>query len=82
MNRIEDIRARIIQKSAKDTMGKGNELRIPGMSIGTRIAPGGPTFEDIVWLTEKLGQAVKILKGSSDENARKLADEIETEHAT
>lgn len=80
-SRIDEIKYRVIQKSGKSGSPSSGDLRIPGMNIGTRIAPGAPTYEDIIWLMEKLDQAVRIIKGLKDDGAKKLIEEIEAEYA-
>lgn len=54
MKRLIEIKARIIQKSGNQSGVSAGNMKIPGMKIGTQISPGGPTYEDIAWLIEKV----------------------------
>lgn len=76
MTRLETIRSRVIQKSHQEASVGTGKMRIPGMKIGTQMAPGGPTYEDVMWLLEKIEKAKEILKRSGDGEAKLLVDEI------
>ena len=82
MKRINSIRARIVNISGKET-GIGGSMRIPGMKIGTQMAPGAPNYEDIMWMADSLEKVAEFLKSAEyvaveDAHvAKKLAEDIE-----
>ena len=62
MKRVELIRARITKVAQRET-GVGNgAMRIPGMKIGAQMTPGGPDYEDIVWLCDKVEMLAMFAK--------------------
>lgn len=40
-------------------------MQIPGMKIGTQISPGGPSYEDITWLIEKVQKVKAFISSAS-----------------
>lgn len=62
MNRIQLIRARVLKTAQKETATGTGTMRIPGMKIGTQMNPGGPNFEDVVFLCDELEKIGEFLK--------------------
>ena len=54
MNRVEEIKVKVENKAGKESGISSGGMHIPGMKIGTQMSPGGPTFEDVIFLVEKI----------------------------
>ncbi len=82
MNRMQEIEARVINKSGNSS-GVGTGMRIPGMKIGTQISPGGPRYEDVIWLIEKVKKCKEFIRTATYEKkedmfvGQKLIEEID-----
>ena len=83
MDRLADIKSRVIQKSGNQSGLSTGKMKIPGMKIGTQIAPGAPSWEDILWLAEKVEKLKDFMRGCGYSNipdrdgAWKLIREVE-----
>lgn len=83
MNRIQEIKARVVNVANRETSVGAGKMRIPGMKIGSQMSPAGPKLEDVVWMAEKLEKAAEFLKTAVYEKeddmhtAQKMVYEIE-----
>lgn len=84
MGRIEDIQSRVDMKAGSEGRVGSGGMRIPGMKIGTQIAPGGPTFEDVMFLIDKVQKCKAFISTANYSNkedmekARVIFNEIES----
>lgn len=79
MQKIERIKACVTSKSGKQTGVSTGEMKIPGMNIGTKLAPGGPTLEDVMWLIERLERCKDLIQRIGTVEALDIIKEIEVE---
>lgn len=77
MTRIMRILAQVVNKSGNPSGVSAGNMRIPGMKIGTQISPGGPSYEDIVWLTEKIDRCKDLLGRIGTQEAQEIIKEID-----
>lgn len=83
MERLKQIEARIVNKAGNPSGVSAGNMKIPGMKIGTQMTPGGPTFEDLVWLIEKVKAMKNFIRTATYEKdddkhmALKIAEDVE-----
>jgi len=83
MNKLREVRAKVVSASSGEGNIGDNPMRIPGMDIGTANAVKGPSMEDVMWLANKVEICTKFMKEATYTNevdmhlAKKLIKDVE-----